>query len=213
MKSKVCTYCFKEFHKKANENESYWASKKYCCNKCYGLSKVGVRPSEETLNKIIKNLEAHRNSQKRLNAIIRGDDHYNWKGGLINKCCEQCGSGFMVKAYRKISARFCSKKCKTDNSNKGKTNEHEKIRKSLEYKEWRKMVFERDKYTCQQCGIKSGLGHGVFLHADHIKPFALYPALRLVLDNGKTLCQECHKKTETYGRKKIYRENTSLIIT
>ena len=37
--------------------------------------------------------------------------------------------------------------------------------------------------------------------ADHVKPWALYPELRYDLDNGRTLCVPCHKKTETYGYK------------
>lgn len=69
------------------------------------------------------------------------------------------------------------------------------IRESLEYRLWREAVFKRDNYTCLWCGDDRG-GN---LEADHIKPFSLYPALRLAIDNGRTLCHECHKKTDTYG--------------
>lgn len=76
-----------------------------------------------------------------------------------------------------------------------------KHRKSLEYKQWRKAVFERDKYTCVWCGDKQG-GN---LNADHIKPFAHYPELRLDINNGRTLCVPCHRKTPTYGNPKTVR--------
>jgi hypothetical protein len=68
------------------------------------------------------------------------------------------------------------------------------IRHSLEYKLWREAVYKRDNYTCIWCGQVGGK-----LNADHIKPFSLYPALRFAIDNGRTLCLSCHKKTDTYG--------------
>lgn len=73
------------------------------------------------------------------------------------------------------------------------------FRETFEYKIWRESVFKRDNYTCIWCGTKSGNGKRVVLNADHIKPFILYPELRLSIDNGRTLCQNCHRTTETYG--------------
>lgn len=78
----------------------------------------------------------------------------------------------------------------------GVTEKNRAIRTSLEYRDWRKKVFERDNYTCQIC-----LQRGLKLNADHIKPFALFPELRLELSNGRTLCFDCHKKTDTYGHR------------
>lgn len=73
------------------------------------------------------------------------------------------------------------------------------IRRSLEYRTWRTRVFERDNYTCVQCRKTN-----CYLEADHIKSFAYYPDLRFVVDNGRTLCLECHEKTPNYKKKKIH---------
>ena len=61
-------------------------------------------------------------------------------------------------------------------------------RRSIEYKLWRKTVFERDNYTCQSCGAR-----GVKVNAHHRKEYAFFPELRYEPDNGVTLCVPCHK--------------------
>ncbi len=85
------------------------------------------------------------------------------------------------------------------NKGKGNITGYQRFKNSKGHKEWRTSVFERDNYTCQDCGIRSGNGKRVNLNADHIKPYALYPDLRLDVSNGKTLCVPCHYKTDTYG--------------
>jgi 5-methylcytosine-specific restriction endonuclease McrA len=88
--------------------------------------------------------------------------------------------------------------------------ENEKIRHSGAYRTWRQLVLERDGYACVLCGRKKSLI--CKLHVDHIKSFIKNPNLRLNLENGRTLCIECHKKTETYGKKSFFstkmKENT-----
>ena len=69
------------------------------------------------------------------------------------------------------------------------------IRSLEEYKDWRTKVFTRDKYICQQCGVS---GNKKYLTAHHIKSFANYPKLRFDVNNGKTLCEDCHKLTDNY---------------
>ena len=64
---------------------------------------------------------------------------------------------------------------------------------TIEYKNWRQGVFERDNYTCQMCDRRGG-----DLNADHIKPWALHEKLRYNVSNGRTLCVKCHKEI-TFG--------------
>lgn len=72
-------------------------------------------------------------------------------------------------------------------------------RRKPEYIAWRKAVFERDDYTCQICHVRGGE-----LNADHIRSWIKYPGLRTDVDNGRTLCVSCHRKTPTYARNLKY---------
>jgi len=86
---------------------------------------------------------------------------------------------------------------------------HRQIRDSKEYKKWRTDIFERDDYTCQECGKR-----GCYLEAHHIKEFADIIRenniknfeqaednhLLFNIDNGVTLCKIHHEdKHLLYG--------------
>lgn len=97
--------------------------------------------------------------------------------------------------------RSCLKRgCEHPQWRGGVASLNDRLRKSPEFREWREAVFKRDNYTCVFCGSRGGNGYKVILHPDHIKPFALYPESRFDIDNGRTLCASCHRKTETYGK-------------
>ncbi|MEK6828954.1 MAG: HNH endonuclease [Nanoarchaeota archaeon] len=86
------------------------------------------------------------------------------------------------------------------------------IRECYKMTEWKKRIIKRDNYTCQWCGQYSGE-----LNVDHIKPFTLILKENKIktveesldcqelwnIDNGRTLCINCHKKTDTWGFRKI----------
>ena len=81
---------------------------------------------------------------------------------------------------------------------------------TLEYKLWREAVFKRDNYTC----VVGGKKHGDRLNADHIKSWAEYPELRFDVNNGQTLCVDCHRKTDSYSnRNKAYGLSTRFNLT
>lgn len=70
---------------------------------------------------------------------------------------------------------------------------NEKLRKSKRYSDWRVAVFIRDGRKCVWCGSTKNI------EADHIKPFSTYPEFRFDINNGRTLCHECHLMTDTYA--------------
>lgn len=128
----------------------------------------------------------------------------NWNDGtskVKERLCKECETPFIPKNY-KNDRKFCSTDC-FRTYNRGENNSswkggitpiNQAIRTSTEYKLWRTSVFERDGYTCVWCGEAGGR-----LNADHIKPFSLFPELRFAIDNGRTLCEPCHRTTDTYG--------------
>ena len=65
-------------------------------------------------------------------------------------------------------------------------------RDDMEYIKWRISVLNRDNYTCLNCGKH---GDDAVLNVHHIKRYADNEELRTDVDNGITLCYECHKKT------------------
>ena len=104
-----------------------------------------------------------------------------------------------INVRKKISETHLKNREKSHLWRGGVTPLNKALRTSMEYKLWRESVFKRDKYMC----VFGGKEHGNKLNADHIKPFCLFPELRFAIDNGRTLCVDCHKKTITYGNKSL----------
>jgi len=131
-------------------------------------------------------------------------------------CSHSCRAKYLSKQYTIDHMEKMWEACNTEESNIKKGNKGEnhpkyikdrskvKGRPRYEMSDWRKKVFERDDYTCKECGVKGGK-----LQADHILPYSLFEEYRWDLDNGRTLCVDCHKKTDTYGNKvkKLKRED------
>jgi hypothetical protein len=124
-----------------------------------------------------------------------GESHLMWKGGKPK--CIDCGK--QLSKYGTKRCRVCANTGELSPAWRGGvTPEFKKLRQSSEFANWRMSVFERDNYTCQECGER-----GKNLHPHHIKEFAYYPELRFDINNGQTLCVECHKKTPSYCHQTI----------
>lgn len=78
----------------------------------------------------------------------------------------------------------------------GITEQNRVIRLSLQYEIWRKEVYRRDKWTCRICE-KHCQRKDIVAH--HLNNFADFPEMRFSVDNGLTLCRECHVKLHRPG--------------
>lgn len=92
---------------------------------------------------------------------------------------------------------------------------NKRIRISERYKQWRSDVFKRDNWTCQTCRER-----GCYLEAHHIKGLrelikeynikTMEKALQCEelwdVNNGVTLCEECHSLTDNYKGKATHKK-------
>lgn len=174
-----CLYCKKEIIKKGRKGRG----KKFCSKKCFYAG--------STINTFKKGNIPFYKGKKRPPLTIKqrqniSDAHRGKKLSDITK--------------KKISDSHKGEKSHFWKG--GITPIHTKIRMSLEYKLWKKSVFERDNFTCQK--YKTGGGD---LIAHHINNFSEFPELRFAIDNGITLSNKAHKEFhKKYGMKNNTRE-------
>lgn len=88
-----------------------------------------------------------------------------------------------------------------------KQRDKNKKRNDKGYDKWRKEVLERDNYTCRLCGNAED---DVILNVHHIEKYSENEELRTDVNNGITLCYECHKKI--FFREKEFEEYFKQLI-
>lgn len=191
MRSFVCLKCCIFFEsKKFDKNRE----PKYCSKKCFQNRVI----KEETKEKMSLSKQGKEPWNKGI-TMWEGKEHPR---GNLGKPSKQKGIKRCQETIQKLKDSHYGKKYPERSGENhhywkgGITPENEKIRKSSDYSNWRKSIFERDEFKCVLCLKKGGC-----LNADHIMPFSTHPELRFNLENGRTLCKECHIKTDTYGCK------------
>lgn len=128
---------------------------------------------------------------------ISATAHCNIKKGINSGLCKPCS----LKGKKRPDSTGPNH----HNWKGGPTSLNIRVRTCTFYGDWRTKVFIRDGYTCQECGDSRG-GN---LHAHHINPlseilnnmddfdFILEHSQLWDIDNGLTLCKDCHKKEHT----------------
>lgn len=181
-----CDTCGKEF----NKYESKLGKHNFCCRECY--LKFHSKEVPICFCKVCgKQFKGDKyNANKYCSRDCYLEDHR-----IKNKIriCPKCKKSFEAKSSEDI---YCSWECYNSdrhmpkgenhwNWQNGKSLENDR-HDSNEYKQWRKMVYERDQYKCVKYGSKNKL------NAHHIKSWKYYPDLRYNINNGITLCEKCH---------------------
>ena len=134
------------------------------------------------------------------------DDYKNFKTKLkfIAKCGhvhETSYATFKKESYKKL-CKECSRLANSGENNynwKGGIYDREREKWNATYtaKKWRKDVLKRDNHTCRCCGQKQGK-----LNVHHLNGYGWCVEQRADVDNGATLCEDCHKLFhKIYGNK------------
>lgn len=200
-----CSHCKLLFQAEQN-------NRKFCSHACYSANKRNrvERICEHCGNtfeiipaELRKNVNAGRFCTRACYLAaspFRGEGSRRWKGGERRLTCDYCAKHYnrpLTWGNTKYRYTFCSGECRvsymrehpdtTPNWKGGVTPQHQIIRQSAEYKEWRKQVLQRDHYACQVCSKRGG-----HLTAHHLWKFSEFPHLRFSINNGLTLCRDCH---------------------
>jgi len=173
----------------------------------WNKDKTGIY-SEETLEKMRNariGIPISEETKRKISKANGGKNNFMYGKHLSKEAREKIrkfhiGRPLSLKIRRKMSK---SRRGKLNPSWRGGLiTLYRSIRHNFQYRQWRSDVFYRDEFTCQMCGQI-----GYKLNAHHIKPFmsiiqyyeitTLEEALECEelwnINNGITLCKECHK--------------------
>jgi len=152
----------------------YYNKKRYCSRDCSNKDHSELSRERANSNKNPWKIRCWNKGLRYDSLKTRGPNNWNWKGGKFRW------------NYR---IRRCSLYC-----------------------DWIKAVFKRDNWTCQKCGK----------HGGRLSPHHKISLLKIInkynfetwedvkrckilwdINNGITLCHDCHKLTDSYGKNGI----------
>ena len=186
---KPCTKCGKPMHRQSPRCRACWLAANVkpenylslSCQKCGQTFRVHRSQTERDQGKYCSRSCARSGSPTRKRTIL-----------TVN--CRTCDSKFQKHAseIRKNTGtfHFCSPNCWYAHNQK--TNHYlwsggQHLRLCPDGRRWRIAVLMRDKGFCRLCHVQDRL------EAHHIYPFSTHPGKRWNLDNGITLCRDCHR--------------------
>lgn len=189
--------------------------KKYGAENPFASESIKTKIKETLIEKYgvdsIYKVEEINEKRKRTNLERYGYEYTIQNPDVKRKANETAMKRYGVESVGKIPKNKGSKNPLW----KGGVEYHKQLRQTDEYRKWRYSVFKRDGYVCQCCGndtIKDAKGK-LIVNAHHIKNFADNEDLRYDVDNGITLCVNCHREFHSaYGNNNTTQEQLDLFI-
>lgn len=173
-----------------------------CSIKCYGeyLHKIKIREIEEKFNKPIKELleDLYINKMmptRKISAEI------GLSKGKVSEWLKKYNieirygsEAIETQWINNIERREAQSKMLIKNFNitksEGRFEDYSEYRKTPEYSNWRLNVWARDNFSCIKCGKKRN--SETMINAHHLNSFKNNIEARFDVDNGVTLCEDCH---------------------
>lgn len=124
-------------------------------------------------------------------------DHYENNVQVLEYICS-CGN-VSKTSYANFSRGARCRKCGYEKLRKYRNKEDKPsaLRSSYEYRKWRDAVLKRDANACKKCGVQDWT-----LNAHHVRNFHSAENLRFDVNNGVTLCGDCHNEFHSiYGNR------------
>lgn len=159
---------------------------------------------------------------------VAGERNGNWKPP-IKTHCSHCKTDLLLKPWQTTRAKrnFCNRQCWALGTrgvgspvflgDRATKPFRQRVMAMDEYKAWRKAVLTRDNWRCQLCSHRNRKDKPRRnMDVDHIKRYVTIVRenkIKTIEDarnctelwdsnNGRTLCRECHRTSDTYGNKR-----------
>lgn len=169
----------------------------YCSYECQRN-----RGKESSLEKKCKQCDKTFVTFKSQDQIFCSKDCYTKYGQRLYTCA-YCGKQRVDKRCysEKNQNWYCCRECMYKAFENKITAPYKNLSRTGKWKSWRKRVLKRDGHKCTECGGKNNL------EAHHckksVKQCIMEEDIAYIfdIDNGITLCSNCHQMTETWGPK------------
>jgi hypothetical protein len=166
------------------------SSVKILCQCDYCKSHKFLKMSNYTNNEMFKNHKLYLCKQCAMNFY---DVKQKLSKSHIGKCLSE-------KTRQKLSL---AKSGKNNPNYNLKLTDEDRQNKRTQITTWKNQVKNRDKYICQKCGYIGKKNDGI-MEAHHINNYKNFKNQRLYIDNGLTLCFECHRAKNNKSIHNIY---------